>query len=316
MGHGWAALPHHPERDWLYAFVYLWHMPAFVLVTGYLSRSFSFTSERLTRLLSSVVVPYVLFEGALAGFRVLVGGAVPHDLWLKPYWLMWYLSSLFVWRLSTPLLRRIPHALAWSVAVSVLAGLVEGQVLDVERTMSLLPFFVLGLEATPSRLAALREPVVRAAAAATLLAAFALTGVVHDRINMRWLYWDDSYDRLGSSFVAGGVTRLLVLLVAGVLALSFLAVVPRRRTVVTAMGSASLVVYLFHGFVVKATVHAGLPSWAHIHPRQALAAVTVGALVVSAVVASPAVAGRLRWGVDPIGTWARWRAPYPVADGA
>jgi fucose 4-O-acetylase-like acetyltransferase len=85
--------------------------------------------------------------------------------------------------------------------------------------------------------------------------------------------------------------------------------------VVTAMGSASLVVYLFHGFLVKATVHAGLPSWAHIHPRRALAAATIEALVVSALLACPAVAERLRWLVDPISTWLRWRAAAPDRPG-
>ena len=60
--------------DHLYDFLYAWHVPAFVFVTGYLSRTFVYSKVRLWQLVRTVVVPYVLFECALALFRVYVGG--------------------------------------------------------------------------------------------------------------------------------------------------------------------------------------------------------------------------------------------------
>ena len=45
-----------------YIFLYLCHVPAFVLVTGYLSRSFTFTRANLRKLVTTIVVPYLLFE--------------------------------------------------------------------------------------------------------------------------------------------------------------------------------------------------------------------------------------------------------------
>ena len=82
-------------------------MPAFVLVTGYLSRSFTFTRSKVHALVTTIVVPYLVFETLLALFRTVVGHEDLGLLYLSPHWPMWYLSVLFLWRLATPLLNRV-----------------------------------------------------------------------------------------------------------------------------------------------------------------------------------------------------------------
>ena len=102
IGHSWTLLPHNVVNDQLYDFLYAWHVPAFVFVTGYLSRSFTYTRARMWQLFCTVVVPYVLFETALSLFRIYVGGEQLADVFADPHWPMWYLSALFFWRLLTP----------------------------------------------------------------------------------------------------------------------------------------------------------------------------------------------------------------------
>ena len=43
VGHSWTLLPDVSTSSPVYVFLYTFHVPAFVLVTGYLSRSFTFT---------------------------------------------------------------------------------------------------------------------------------------------------------------------------------------------------------------------------------------------------------------------------------
>src|SRR4051812_14294974 len=74
VGHAWAMLPASRATDWTYDFLYSWHMPAFAIVTGYLSRSFAWTPKKLWGLVCTVAVPYFVFEAALAYFRDQVGG--------------------------------------------------------------------------------------------------------------------------------------------------------------------------------------------------------------------------------------------------
>ena len=60
VGHAWTLLPNEPVVDHLYDFLYLWHVPAFVMVTGYLSRRFTWSARDLRRLVTTVAVPYVV----------------------------------------------------------------------------------------------------------------------------------------------------------------------------------------------------------------------------------------------------------------
>ena len=136
-----------------------------MLVTGYLSRSFTYTRANLRKLLTTVVVPYLVFETLLALFRTAVGGEDMTTLYVDPHWPMWYLSVLFLWRLATPLLNRVPHPLALAVAVSLLGGVTSGDPLDVARALGLLPFFVIGLTVTREQLDRLAAPRVRVVAA-------------------------------------------------------------------------------------------------------------------------------------------------------
>ena len=76
-----------------------------MFVTGYLSRGFAYTPERIWQLVRTVVVPYLIFECAFALFRVHVGGEKLEDLFADPHWPLWYLSALFFWRLMTPIFR-------------------------------------------------------------------------------------------------------------------------------------------------------------------------------------------------------------------
>src|SRR3712207_2073955 len=117
VGHTWTLLPETMLNRHLYDFLYAWHVPAFVLVTGYLSRSFAYTSTRMWQLVRTVAVPYVLFECLLALFRVHVGGENLQNLFANPHWPMWYLSALFFWRLMTPIFRGVPGWVAGPVAL-------------------------------------------------------------------------------------------------------------------------------------------------------------------------------------------------------
>ena len=102
----WTLLSDAGAKVWLYDFLYYWHVPAFVIVTGYLSRNFDYSHDRLRALFRTVVVPYMVFELVLALFRVYVGHEDINDIWADPHWPMWYLAALFFWRLFTPLFRR------------------------------------------------------------------------------------------------------------------------------------------------------------------------------------------------------------------
>ncbi len=301
VGHAWTLLPETGFNDTLYDALYAWHVPAFVFVTGYLSRTFQWDRVRLGKLVRTVVVPYVVFETLLALFRVYVGGETLEDLFLDPHWPMWYLSALFFWRLLTPLFRPMPGGVAVAVAVSLVAGTYATDTLDMARVLGLLPFFVLGLKATPEALDRLRTRRLKALAVAVLVA-IAVSAIWLDSwAQTEWLYYRARYDELVTSDLEALGIRAAVLAIGLVGALAFLALVPRRSGWFTRMGAWTLVVYLFHGFAIKGAEYAGFMGWAAERPVLSLLLTTALAAGLALLLAWQPLASRLNRMVDPVG---------------
>ncbi len=301
VGHAWTLLPDTALDNALYDFLYAWHVPAFVLVTGYLSKSFAWTRTRMWHLVRTVVVPYLVFECAIALFRIYVGGEKLEDLFADPHWPMWYLAALFFWRLMTPIFKPMPGGVLAAVGISLAAGLYFSDTLDLARVFGLLPFFVLGLKATPERLELLRSRQAKVAAVGILTVIAVLSPFTDRWAATEWLYYRARYDELVASDLEAVAIRAVLLLIGTLGALAFLALVPRIGGWFARMGAATLVVYLFHGFFVKGAGYAGFGGWAEAHPLVALAVTTVGGVGLALLLAWGPVASRLTDVVDPFG---------------
>ncbi|GAB2983431.1 acyltransferase family protein [Nocardioides montaniterrae] len=304
VGHSWTMLPTTTLNHHLYAFLYAWHMPAFVLLSGYLSRSMRWTRARITNAVTTLLVPYVIFELALGTYRNEVGHDHLQRLVLNPHWPMWFLVALFCWRMMTPALLAVPPyvAIAVAVAASLLIGHASTEIFDVERVLGMLPFFVVGLVLTPARLYLLRTRAVQIGAAVAVVAVGVATWNLDSWAGTQWLYFDVPYADLGAHPWPIVVTRIATIVLGVVGALAFLSLVPRRRSMLTAMGAQSLVVYLFHGFVIKSVYYLGYPDWLDAHrPAWAWLATTSAAVLLALFLACAPVSRVLGWGADPVG---------------
>jgi fucose 4-O-acetylase-like acetyltransferase len=285
VGHTWPLLPDTAFNERLYDWMYLWHMPAFVIVTGYLSRSFSYTRIKLRRLVTTVALPYLVFEGLLALFRTHVGGESFDTLWVDPHWPMWFLAALFAWRLATPVLQRVPHAFALTVALSLLGGVVGTTVLDGNRILGFLPFFAVGLLAESRHLDVVRSNAGRIVGLAVLAAGLLAATWVDLRLGSEWLYYRSGYADLDVSWWQGMGIRGALIAISVAMSLAVLAWIPRSTRWFTRLGSASLVVYLFHGFFIKGATYAGFADWAADRPVLSLVAASLGGVAISLLLA-------------------------------
>ena len=105
----------------LYTWIYAFHMPAFILISGYLARNFSATPKQCARLLASVLVPYLIFDVLHSLVGAAVKGELPEFSPGVPAFTLWFLFALVAWRLMVPLLRVLRRPVLVAVAVSLLS---------------------------------------------------------------------------------------------------------------------------------------------------------------------------------------------------
>ena len=318
LGHSWTLLPLNltdggsstatQVDTWFYNFLYAWHIPAFVIVTGYLSRSFEYTRIRLWNLVTTVAVPYVIFEGVYALYRHVVGGVDFERLWANPHCPMWYLSAMFFWRLMTPIFKRMPGKVVVAVVISLVAGLYANDIFDNARIFGLLPFFVLGLKMHEGHWSLLRTRRARWYGIGALVILFVVARFSGNWFETEWLYYRSRYDALDPDNLRAMVIRMSLLIAGLVGSFAFFAVVPRSKTWFSTLGGATLVVYLFHGFFVLGAEFAGFKGWAADHWPLSLVLVTVLAPALAIFLAWKPVSSRLTPFVDPIGAFNRRRA--------
>jgi fucose 4-O-acetylase-like acetyltransferase len=308
MGHAWEPLKAQSRvLEAAYMVVYVFHMPAFIIISGYFSRSFDMRADRLKRLVTGVAVPYVVFEVAYVLFKRWADDdpSLPVSL-LDPWFLTWFLCALFIWRLTTPLWKLVRRPLPLALLVAMLATTSPsiGDDLDLQRTLQFLPFFVLGLCMKPEHFQLVRRREVRILSVPVFAAALVVSWWAVPRMNPGWFYHRDSAQELGVPWWVGPVMVLALLGCSLVLTACFFAWVPRRRMWFTALGAGTLYGYLLHGFLVKGGDYWGWFDHKWLHRPLGEIFVTLVAGVAVTLLCTAPVRRVFRFAMEPSMEWA------------
>ncbi|WP_030621814.1 acyltransferase family protein [Streptomyces sclerotialus] len=309
MGHSWE-----PLRDGsrsaaaLYITVYAFHMPAFIIISGYFSRSFDMRKDRLQRLITGVAVPYILFETAYTLFKRVADDdpGYPISL-LDPWYLTWFLVALFIWRLTTPIWKIVRWPVPLALAIAVLASVSPdiGDDLDLQRVLQFLPFFVIGLCLKPEHFLLVRNKRARILAVPVFAAALVFAYWAAPRMNAAWFYHRDSAQELAAPWWSGAVMTLAMFGCSLVLVACFFAWVPGRKMWFTALGAGTLYGYLLHGFLAKGSRFWGWYDDFHwVHTPLGAIALTLIAGTIITVLCTPPVQRMFRFAMEPKMNWA------------
>ena len=257
LGHAWFSLADNRLTTAAHLFVYTFHMPVFILIAGFFSRRFATTRSKVRRLVVGLAVPYLIFEAAYPLYAHMLHG--DRFIWspLSPYWAMWFLSALFVWRLSTPLWQQLRRPLIVAVVISLASGAMRLPDQVATRVLGFLPFFVVGLLIRDEHIRRLRTWRVRVVAVLVTIAAGVTAVLAAPRMNDEWLSYRADYHGLGVSPYVGIAMRLGTLACGFAMTAAFLSLTPRRRLWFTDLGTRSMYVYLLHGFVIFGATYAG-----------------------------------------------------------
>lgn len=236
-------------NKYLHVCIYLFHMPAFIFVTGY------FAKFSIKNTLKNILYPYLLFQLLYLLFANAIWEKQRSIQLKEPYWIMWYLFALMIWSLLLFLFQEKSNQwkLLLVIGTTILA-LAIGFVPQVGRTYSLsrifvfFPFYIAGYYYGKWKINPCDDKYKYVLSWILLMGIILCCGIFYKEVNRNWLYEATDYGKSHYGITFRGMHMGIAFLVIFVL----LHLIPNKKIVLlSSLGKNTLSIYLLHGFFVK-----------------------------------------------------------------
>lgn len=220
--------------------IYMFHMPAFVFVSGFFSKS---DNAATPRSLFRLGTAYLIFNAVYMLSAVSRGLAANA---LMPYNSCWYLLALIVWRISARPMAKVRFILPLSVIMALLAGLWTDidNTLSAARIICFYPYFIAGYKYCGEMPFSRKHKGL-----ADMLSVVAAVGIV---ILSYGIFSFDNNSLLMCSYAkpTAALERAVLYIAAGSVIFALLRIAPRGNIpLLTMIGRNSMSVYLIHRIV-------------------------------------------------------------------
>lgn len=239
----------------LYTVIFLFHMPAFILISGYFAKGYK-KEGYFKKTVQKILLPYFIFQIIYSVVYFIVGKkeTLEFDL-LQPHWSLWFLLSLFFWNVLLYAFAKLKwKGLALAVILGIGIGYLDhiGSFLSISRTFVFFPYFLLGFLLNGDQLKRIIEYKFSVPAGIfIIILTFLFFGLGFPKDAVPWLLGDTSYANMGEEHLTDGLLRALQYGLTIIVVFGFLALIPSNQFKLTKIGERTLYVYLFHGFIIK-----------------------------------------------------------------
>lgn len=239
--------------DFVKWYIFAFHMPAFLFITGFFSKR----KKAMGTLIQKFLVPYVIFQTLYyLEYTYVIGTSPDLALWI-PKFSLWYLLSVFIYKAITPYVMKIPYPVAMVITVAL--GLVIGfwpfadNLLSIPRIVYFYPFYLTGVYLNMDTVHKLRRKGGRIVSAIFVIAftIFLAFDKWHLTMDDRVLQGRYGYDFLHQAPLEGMVIRLGCYAVGMALTFAVMLLIYDKECKISFLGTKTLSIYLFHGLVYK-----------------------------------------------------------------
>lgn len=233
----------------IYMYIYVFHMPLFIYISGYLSKK---SSKSTTKIISSLLIPYVFFNIVWYTSVYFVTGQNMFSL-IYPGWTLWYLISLFFWRISLKYLIKIKYIIPISFILGLLIGLDKSgeNILSLSRTIVFLPFFLLGYytkDEDLEKMSSFNKIISIAIFILFMIIAFYIAK--YEVVDYKFLYNSHAYYTNNLTVKQGLIFRSVLYVCSILLSLSVISLVPSKKVFYSKYGKNTMNIYVFHIYLV------------------------------------------------------------------
>lgn len=250
----------------LYLFIYSFHMPLFLFISGLFSKS-TVDAKRWDKILGYLVL-YFFSKVLFFVYNLTLYGTVPFRVFGETG-IPWFMFALFVFSSATVLLRKFRpgYVLFFSVLLSLLAGYDDNinSAFVLSRIIVFYPFYYAGYAVQPKELEKISHGFFRKFGAAVIIAALIAAAFYFKEVYfIRPLFVaQHPYSVLKDYAPFGFLLRLACYAVSTLACLCFIILTPDKLGfgLTARLGKNTMPVYLFHfPFIVALYFKAGLHS--------------------------------------------------------
>ena len=243
----------------IYIFIYLFHMPLFVFISGYFSKN---VEKCRVGILKSLLIPYVFFNIVWYVIASIWTGEFIFSLF-NPGWTLWYLISLFIWRLLIKYLSKIKYIIAISILGSLIISIIPNSYSlgFILRTVTFLPFFLIGYftkERTINNIKSINKGFSFGIIVLFVGVSYFIT--INNLLNYKFFYNSQSYYDTGLSTLEGMIFRGLLYIAAIVLGICIINITPKSKLLFTGIAKSTMNIYVFHIYLVV-LLYGVIPKW-------------------------------------------------------
>lgn len=243
----------------IYIFIYIFHMPLFIFISGFLSKNLRKSNKVF---FYNLLIPYIVLNTIWYFLAFIYTGEIDIPI-IYPGWTLWFLLSLFFWRVSLKYLIKIKYVLPISFILGLIVGLMSnGSILSFSRTIVYLPFFLIGYYTDLAKLKVLESHVniwfsILGISIFITLAIFLAKSNI---IDYKFLYGSYSFSELGMSNWQGLLYRGILYICSILLSIFICIITPSSKTFYTEIGKSTMYVYVFHVYAVILIFYF-IPTW-------------------------------------------------------
>lgn len=249
----------------LFTYIYLFHMPLFIFISGYFSKSFDKKYIKSYKIIQFIILYLSMRILEILITAILTGNPLNINI-LSTSSAPWYLLAVIIWMLTIPIIKNFNPKIM--LPISIIIGMLAGfdnhirDYLAISRVLIFYPFFLAGYYMKKDTLSKIlnRDNTIFSILILTILALIIFNNQFDTYYFRKLLTGRNPYDMAGYGNY-GIVYRFIYYIIVFIVIACILNITPRKKGIITKLGSRTLQVYFLHIFIYALLVNSEFYTW-------------------------------------------------------
>ena len=243
--------------NYIYNFIYTFHMPVFIFLSGYLAKNVNKGRENAFK---QFFIPFLLFNSIWNLIQVITTSIISIPVnspeafsFLNPGWALWFILAMFIWKSLLPDLLKIKNIFTVVLVVGILSRLFSefNVFLSLSRLLVFTPYFIGGFLFSKESFQRFRKSRLSLSIVLLLISiTFNYFFLFHTTYPTEFLWADRPFSFFSNNILVSICLGAALYAVGFSFVLIFIRLMSTKETFLTKIGVNSFPVYILHTYLV------------------------------------------------------------------